>query len=256
MRGRGARAAGFTSIPGAGDDEETWANGLTPTAFWAQIRARRGDCPLATACDATSGGADETVWLGDARAGGDGWRIGVSTLSCAHPISRCGAAVARVMLLDVGDEEARYTPTSAADDGAPVPPHQARTLRARVRSRPAAHDRASLAAALPSVVSFARCHLSEGASVVFCCSDGRGASAAVLAAVVATSFEVVEGGEPPRLRFVGRTTAVASKEGVRKALAVVAAHHHSARPSRAMLKQVFAFWGGGEAGDRTNEAEQ
>jgi hypothetical protein len=48
-RGRG-QGDGWTYVPGAGDDEESWSHGLTPAVFWAEpahsqlLEARGADC--------------------------------------------------------------------------------------------------------------------------------------------------------------------------------------------------------------------
>ncbi len=297
----------YVYIPGAGDDDETWARGLTPSLFWAHrgalLSVGAGD--IAAAVDALVAAQAPSQPSAHPEAGAGAWRdarfaaaappplavvptgkhdlppagtrafapaaaspavpmdaggavwLADTRLGCASfAVLNAGAAIWRTtdaLLLcgDSGGEDA------TADVAAALAAPPGAVLAVRVARAKA--ERASLLAALPAALAFARGHLAAGRTVLIACPDGRERAPAVAVALLAACFAETDHDPsdapqppagPPRVRFLASPPDAAGCEGVSKValrrwLALVSAHHAEARPTRGLLKQAFAFLRGG-----------
>lgn len=75
--GNEAAAASFDYVPGAGDDEESWARGLTPGLLWAHRTAL-----LAAGRDGVAVAAAELIAAGAARL----WLLVKSRVGCGSGV--------------------------------------------------------------------------------------------------------------------------------------------------------------------------
>lgn len=289
LAGPGRRAAGFVYVPGAGDDEESWAGGLSPGAFWAQRRLARGERPShapgpaaspASAPRASPGACLPPAGvgalgvaasaprlrsaplavapLGTSGLGGCGGDDGALLAAASFAALRGGAWPHAVVLLEavVGEARLEQPLTPSAAGAAAAAAAAPRTLALLVPPRGTKRSPQPLAEALPGLLLFARAALGATPPVplVVACADGCTVAPAALAALLAACFREAPGGggTGAGLRFVGDAGPV-TKDGLRRALALLSAHHPDARPSRNLIKQVFAGLGGG-AGWRDGEA--
>ncbi|KAL8137021.1 hypothetical protein V2J09_003022 [Rumex salicifolius] len=259
----------WSYIPGAGDDEETWARGLTPALFWkngydlikmgpglcnqkvAEIvekdrvyRGQRGenapqvsikslhpreingncsvDEDLASASEfrllniqGNSSGYDDSVmyWLGTTSIAVGSTRVATATpqVDC---ILNCGKE-----LIDVGSS---YT-------------------YLHLPSLISKFDRFSLLRNLPSAVDFAKKNLTQGKTLLVCCSDGEDISICVCLAILTSLFD----DEGSLIDQSSKNEMQITKLDMRKRLVYVCKYATNARPSRGNLKQVFNFLNGG-----------
>lgn len=250
----------WSYISGAGDDEETWARGLTPTLFWkhaydlinvgpglcnqkvAEIvekdrvyRAQRGEnAPQITTDGRLSVEKDVSLpseftllniqenssdedcvmyWLGSTNVA-----VGSTQVATATPQVDC--------ILNC-DKESIDVQTSYTYLHLPT-----------VNSK---FDRFSLLSNLPSSVDFAKENLSQGKTLLVCCSDGEDISICVCLAILISLFD--EEGS-----FIDQSSSneiQINKWDMRKRLVYVCKYATNARPSRGNLKQVFSFLNGG-----------
>jgi tRNA A64-2'-O-ribosylphosphate transferase len=275
----------FSYVPGAGDDEETWAQGLSAEGFWQHseqlLRAagtsglsaavvaiaagERHHAPVIVAVPSASGStavrALSAVATGlhdlppaglrslapDAGAiaapslpaGGIRW-MGASQLGCAsfaalhHREALWARAHAVIACSDVAGvaalRELAAPPDASAWLCVPV-------MRGKVA-------KASLLTALPAAFAFAGPHLQNGRSVLVLCEDGLESGPALLLALLAGCCEelaVGAKGSLPGIHALPSPRSTITKQGLRRWLALLSAHHPDARPTRALIKQVYAF---------------
>jgi tRNA A64-2'-O-ribosylphosphate transferase len=213
----------FDYIPGAGDDEEGWARGLTPGALWAAgrwadilragpggadaaaaraaaahaARLRRGNAPAGGDEGAEAGGAGDADsgavrWVGDTRLGlcqGDAAAAAPGVWAVAGAV----LSLARAAPPGMAAEPATALADGAGAPGAPRVLRGVPTRYLRLPLPPAKADRHALRAALPAAVAFASAHLAAGRTVLMHAepgAEGLGAGAAALLAVLVACFTI------------------------------------------------------------------
>ena len=241
LLGRGERRVGvhghsFAYVPGAGDDEESWARGLTPQLFRAHsaelVRASERDINALVAKIVSRAKLEtKSDALGDARFGRD--EEPSRSPRVVDLDDECGLGSCRVASRDV------YYSTSVADV-ADAFLHVGETVLdesvtsslpsfLHARARRSKVSRSDLKNALGLCVEFARRALAAkpGARLCVTCDDGVDHSVAVVVALsIALSEEDVN----------------VTKDEIRRRLALVCRSHAEARPTRGSLKQVYAFF--------------
>lgn len=241
LRGRGERKVGvhghsYAYVPGAGDDEESWARGLTPELYRAHsaelVRASEQEIDALVA---------KIVSRSRLKTKGDAFvdaRFGRGEESSQSPRvvdldDECGLGSCRVASRDVYD-----SPSVA--DVADAFLHVGETVLdasvvaalpsfLHVCARKSKVSRGDLKSALGPSVDFARRALAAkpGARLCVTCDDGVDHSVAVVVALsIALSEQSVD----------------ATKDEIRRRLALVCRSHAEARPTRGSLKQVYAFF--------------
>jgi tRNA A64-2'-O-ribosylphosphate transferase len=211
----------FDYIPGAGDDEEGWARGLTPGALWAAggwadilragpggadaaaarvaaahaARLRHGDAPAGGGESAEAGGATAESgavrWVGDTRLGlcqGDAASAAPGVWAAAGAV----LSLARAPPPGMSAEPATAV-SDGAGSGAPRALRGAPTRYLRLPLPPAKADRHALRAALPAALAFASAHLAAGRAVLVHAepgAEGLGAGAAALLAILVACFTI------------------------------------------------------------------
>ncbi|XP_078431909.1 initiator tRNA phosphoribosyl transferase family protein [Wolffia australiana] len=234
QRGSAGYEFSWRYVPGAGDDEESWAGGLSPGLFWSHAlelvrsgpdhcnrrvaelvekdrvyRARRG-------FDADSPAAEldkrSVHWLGP---------TGLAVAATAD----AGSALGSVDCL-LNCDAARLSNSDVIVAGYLHLPMQSSKF-----------DRSSILKRLPAAVEFAESNLSRGRKLLVSCNDGEDISVCVCLAVFSRLFD--ESGS-----FDGGRSFRASpitKIDLRRRLVYVCRHLPAARPSRGNLKQVFGY---------------
>ncbi|CAN0901476.1 Uncharacterized protein C3F10.06c [Linum grandiflorum] len=241
-------------IPGAGDDEESWARGLSPGLFWdhaydiislgpegcnqmvADIvekdrvyRAQRGqDAPqislklpkaLSTNVDVCSSSTCVVKSEGSSTV----FWIG-STNVAVGSIRHAGSISDVECILDCNEE---HIPDQVLDseDYLHLP---------IVSSK---HDRFSLSSNLPAAVNFAKAHLRKGHRLLVCCQNGEDISVCVCLAILTSQFNeegAFDGGKSFESKRI-------TKWEMRRRLVFLCKYAVAARPSRGNLRQVFGF---------------
>ncbi|ONH97945.1 hypothetical protein PRUPE_7G220200 [Prunus persica] len=257
-------------IAGAGDDEESWARGLTPTLFWnhayeiinagpvlcnqmvADIvekdrvyRARRGQIAPQVTVKASKLVENSVHCLqDDSVLPLDISTINIDLNSCDEDCTICWlgstslavgksqtAAASKVDCILNCDQE----PMSASLRHDKVYLHLP-----MVTSK---FDRFSLLNKLPSAVNFAKLNLSKGKTLLICCNNGEDISVCVCLAILTSLFD--DGGTFDGGSFFSETCI--TKLEMRRRLVTICKYVVNARPSRGNLKQVFGFLSGGRA---------
>ncbi|CAK9137045.1 unnamed protein product [Ilex paraguariensis] len=255
----------WTYIAGAGDDEESWARGLSPNLFWSHAhelidsgpdlcnqkvadivekdrvyRAQRGqNAPqLSVKPSKLSGSTDhfpaENSPLGLGISGAENDRKDSVDL---HAISWLGSTN-----LAVG---ATQHAADASDvDSALVCERESSSL---CLEYPEVYlhlpilnsklDRFSLYRNLPAALIFAKSNLRKGNRLLVCCNDGEDISVCVCLAIL-TSFYTNEGSFDDGKSF---SETCITKLEMRRRLVFICKFAVNARPSRGNLKQVFNF---------------
>jgi tRNA A64-2'-O-ribosylphosphate transferase len=258
----------FDYVPGAGDDEETWARGLTPAVLWAHTAAllRAGPGGVAAAvrllakqpqpqpaqrCDGAEDGS-ALRWVGDTRLalGASAACVAPAVWDAVDAVMHVGSAAEQAASLA---EEPRCG-VCQAPGGSSVQLDGALTRYLHLPIASHKDDKHALLRRLPAAVQFASAHLAAGRRVLVAGGGGDGAAAAVcalLACLLACfSLEGLEG--PPQLRWrrearphagTRALQPVAPEFGrltVRQHLAALAAQvPQAAVPCKGMLKQVY-----------------
>ncbi|KAE8675927.1 cytochrome b5-like [Hibiscus syriacus] len=228
-------------IPGVGDDEESWARGLSPKLFWnhpydlisagpdscnqkvADIvekdrvyRAQRGqNAPQTTAKPSVSGGSPN--------------------LPCLEP-----QLCSDIFRASIPTEHASNVDCILNCDQWPISVHHqkagAHLFLPIVNSK---MGRFSLFDNLSSAVTFAHSNLTKGRTLLICCHDGEDISVCFCLAFLISLFDD-EGS------FDGGETGITKYE-MRRRLVYICKFAIKARPSRGNLKQVFGFLSNGKS---------
>ncbi|KAK4280944.1 hypothetical protein QN277_012496 [Acacia crassicarpa] len=252
----------WSYIPGAGDDEESWARGLSPNLFWNNVydiihsgpdvcnqkvadiveksrvyRSYRGENapqitvkslkPSSLSHDELSVSSDISNMNFDMSRSSDedstmSW-IGSTNLSVGT--SRCAAEVPDADCILNCDHESISGPPCSEEAYLHLP---------IVTSK---YDRFSLLNNLPSAVSFAKLNLSEGKRLLVCCSNGEDISVCVCLAILTSLFS--DEGKYDGGKFFSETCV--TKLEMRRRLVYICRFVTNARPSRGNLRQVFNF---------------
>ncbi|KAH9605179.1 hypothetical protein KSS87_019010 [Heliosperma pusillum] len=256
-------------IPGAGDDEESWARGLTPILFWNHVydlidcepslcnrkvaeiveadrvyRAQRGlDAPQISVNSQKSSGSNEQE------------KLTLHSNLGMMKIGECFSSKGNSAICWLGSTSVAVSTTQAAartpavdcilncdKELLNVDPSYRYLHLSTVGSK---FDRFSLVNNLPSAVKFSRSNLIQGKSLLVCCHDGEDISVCFCLAILISLFD--EEGAFDDGNFF-RETCITKWE-MRKRLVFLCKFCTNARPSRGNLKQVFSFLNGGTSSD-------
>ncbi|XP_074280912.1 tRNA A64-2'-O-ribosylphosphate transferase isoform X1 [Silene latifolia] len=266
---RGSTEFSWNYIPGAGDDEESWARGLTPILFWSHVydlincepnlcnrkvaeiveadrvyRAQRGlDAPQISVKSQKSSGSNEHEKL-PLHSKLEAMKIG--EWSSSKGISAiCWLGSTNVAVSTT--QAAANTPAvdcilNCDKELLNVDPSYRYFHLSTVGSK---FDRFSLLNNLPAGMKFARSNLIQGKSLLVCCHDGEDISVCVCLAILISFFD--EEGTFDDGNFFRKTCI--TKWEMRKRLVFLCKFCTNARPSRGNLKQVFSFLNGGTSSD-------
>ncbi|TVU07857.1 hypothetical protein EJB05_41229, partial [Eragrostis curvula] len=256
-------------IPGAGDDEESWARGLTPTLFWKHsydlldagpdlcnqlvadiverdrvYRAQRGEySPQITvkpmkALDGPNCGDDHITGT---------WPMNsnpcMSTTDTQYStnnnllfwIGTSNLAVSSTF--QVADALVGVDCILNCDSTSTLPSNSSENSYLELPIVGSKDDRFSLNKNLPKAVDFAKRNLIAGRKILVCCQNGEDISICVALAIVARLFDdsgCFDNGNS----FVKRDI---TKLEMRKRLVFICKFAVNARPSRGNLRQVYGF---------------
>uniref|UniRef100_A0A7C9AWQ3 Initiator tRNA phosphoribosyl transferase family protein n=1 Tax=Opuntia streptacantha TaxID=393608 RepID=A0A7C9AWQ3_OPUST len=262
----------WSYIPGAGDDEESWARGLTPVLFWNHVYDLIHSGP--NICNQKIAEIVEKDRVSRAQRGQDAPQISVRSQQSSgsnghHELSLCSefenirigaspsmkedSAVSWLGLTNVVVGTTELAATSPSVDCIlncdkellSVGPSYGYLHIPIVGSK---FDRFSLLNNLPLAVKFARSNLIQGKSLLVCCCDGEDISICVCLAILISLFNE-EGSFDDGKSF--KETQI-TKEDLRRRLVFVCKFSTNARPSRGNLKQVFSFLSGRRLSDSSN----
>lgn len=246
-------------IPGAGDDEESWARGLSPALFWKHVYDLINSGP--DLCNQKVADIVEKDRVFRTHRGQIAPQVlvkpppfmpNVEPVLCANQEVNLssddgcimywvgstniavGAAHQAGKVTDVDcilncDRESISVDLLDTEGYLHLP---------MVNSK---LDRFSLLRNLPSAVNFAKCNLSRRKKLLVCCHSGEDISVCVCLAILASLF-TEEGVFDNEKCF---TDICITKMDMRKRLVYICKYATTARPSRGNLKQVFSFLGGG-----------
>nr|XP_019705096.1 tRNA A64-2'-O-ribosylphosphate transferase isoform X2 [Elaeis guineensis] len=259
-------------IPGAGDDEESWARGLSPNLFWKHTfelidsgpdlcnqqvaelvekervyRAQRGEySPQVTVkLHQKFSGNNHSNINGESINSRQlmGSKIFINSMNTTssderHPIFWLGstnlAVAATLHVPDVLDDVDCVLNCNSKFKSFCLPCADSYLHLPMVTSK---EDRFSLINNLPSAVGFAKLNLSRGKKMLVCCHNGEDISICVCLAILSSLFD--EGGS-----FDGGKSfmhANITKWEMRRRLVLICKFAINARPSRGNLRQVFGF---------------
>jgi len=255
-----ANGTSFAYIPGAGDDEESWAGGLTPAMFRTHKDALLDACERdigSTIARIVEGRVDAPRKLDPrARFAAKGCEVDAEVaerISQQSGYIREGAT--RRLAAECGLGECLIASSAVYDrqDVAEVADSflhvgelkapSAATLRSfmHARAQKVKLDRSGLTKIFPNAIKFASEAVRNGERLCITCDDGVDHSVAV---AVAASM---------KLTCEDPTTA--TKDDVRRRLALVSQSHPDARPTRGSLKQVYNYLIGESLGDDADDPE-
>ncbi|KAK9675856.1 hypothetical protein RND81_11G036300 [Saponaria officinalis] len=257
-------------IPGAGDDEESWARGLTPVLFWRHVYDLINCEP--NLCNRKVTEIVETDRVYRAQRGLEVPQISVKSQKSSES-NGCEKLSLRSEFEDMricgsssfkGESETCWLGSSNVAVGTTqfarktlgvdcilncdkellnVDPAYRYLHLPTVSSK---YYRFSLLNNLPSAVKFARSNLIQGKSILVCCHDGEDISVCVCLAILISLFNE-EGSFDDGKSF--KETMQITKWELRKRLVFLCKYSTNARPSRGNLKQVFSFLSGGSSSD-------
>ncbi|XP_031287828.1 tRNA A64-2'-O-ribosylphosphate transferase-like isoform X1 [Pistacia vera] len=256
-------------IPGAGDDEESWARGLSPNLFWNHVydlinsgpdvcnqkvadivekdrvyRAQRGQiAPQVTAkhpkllgnsTDLSDVNAsicsDLSNFKIDLKSSDEGYAISwLGSTNLAVGTSQNVAKVCTVDCILNCDQESITVCLPDADAYMHLP-----VVNSKL-------DRFSLLRNLPSAVNFAKLNIGKGNRLLICCHSGEDISVCICLAILISLFN----GEGLFDNGKSFSETPITKLEMRRRLIFICKFATNARPSRGNLKQVFNFLSGG-----------
>lgn len=259
-------------IPGAGDDEESWARGLTPTLFWkysydlldggpdlcnqlvADIvekdrvyRAQRGEHSpqIATkhlkcsSYDAPYCNGDHTTVMRPMNSDPSTiTAIDIQYTNDGHLLFWIGTSnLALSSTLQVAETLADVDCIVNCDSTSKLPSTSSENSYLELPIVGSKDDRFSLMKNLPKAVNFAKRNLISGKRLLLCCQNGEDISICVALAIITRLFDdsgCFDYGDS----FVKRDF---TKLEMRKRLVFICKYAVNARPSRGNLKQVYGF---------------
>ncbi|CAL9059873.1 uncharacterized protein C3F10.06c-like [Musa acuminata AAA Group] len=258
-------------IPGAGDDEESWARGLSPDLFWkhafelidtgpelcnrqvAEIvekervyLAQRGKySPQVTLKTGKSSTINHPISLEEPNIVSELMETefpinSMSSISSCkeHTIFWLGltnVAVSTTSHVFNASDDVDCVLNCDSNSGSFSFPSASSQLHLPIVTSKV--DRFSLIRNLPSAIDFAKLNLSRGRKLLVCCHNGEDISICVCLAVLMSLFD--EKGSFDGGNSFMHTTI--TKWDVRRRLVFICKFATSARPSRGNLKQVFGF---------------
>ncbi|XP_044961516.1 tRNA A64-2'-O-ribosylphosphate transferase isoform X4 [Hordeum vulgare subsp. vulgare] len=259
-------------IPGAGDDEESWARGLTPTLFWKHsydlldggpdlcnqlvadivekdrvYRAQRGEhSPQVIVKHAKCSSHGLEPYTGDHTIITQPMNSNPSTIAPANTqysngghvvfwIGTSNLAVASTM--QVADGLADMDCILNCDSTSRLPSSSSEDSYLELPIVGSKDERFSLLKNLPKAVSFAKKNLIAGRKMLLCCQNGEDISICVALAIITRLFSdtgCFDCGESFMRRDI-------TKLEMRKRLVFICKYAINARPSRGNLRQVYGF---------------
>nr|AKM76532.1 initiator tRNA phosphoribosyl transferase family protein [Erodium chrysanthum] len=248
-------------IPGAGDDEESWARGLSPELFWNNVYDVINSGP--DVCNQKVANMVEKDRVYRAQRGQNAPQITVKPQksidsSCVESaLSLDGLDVKNGIQFSEADSTVYWLGTTNIAVGSALAAANTTSvdciLNCGLNSisvdhlKPKAYlhlptltskfDRFSLRNNLAPAVNFAKLNLSNGNRLLVCCHDGEDISVCVCLAVLTALFH--EGGTFDDGKSFSETHI--TKLDMRRRLVFLCEFATKARPSRGNLKQVFSF---------------
>ncbi|XP_038985247.1 uncharacterized protein C3F10.06c isoform X2 [Phoenix dactylifera] len=214
-------------IPGAGDDEESWARGLSPNLFWKHAFELIDSGPDLCNQRVAEIVEKERVYRAQ-RASSDE----------KHPIFWLGSTnlvvAAALHVPDVLDDVDCVLNCDSEFKSFCLPSADSYLHLPIVTSK---EDRFSLINNLLSAVEFAKLSLSRARKMLVCCHNGEDISICVCLAILSSLFD--EGGSFDGGKYFMHTNI--TKWEMRRRLVLICKYAINARPSRGNLKQVFGF---------------
>ncbi|XP_022158493.1 uncharacterized protein C3F10.06c isoform X2 [Momordica charantia] len=261
-------------IAGAGDDEESWARGLSPNLFWNHAHDLMSSGP--DVCNQKVAEIVEKDRVYRTLRGNDVPQISVKSQKLGGSSTQV-PPIEQMLTLDISDAKitkssngncalswlgstnlavgsSQYVTASDVDcilncDQESVsvclPKAEAYLHLPMVMSK---LDRFSLSRNLPSAVAFAKSNLCLGKRLLVCCSNGEDISICVCLAILTSIFD--DKGTFDCGKSFNKTRI--TKLEMRRRLVYICKFATDARPSRGNLRQVFNFLSGG----RTNIASR
>ncbi|XP_010688327.2 tRNA A64-2'-O-ribosylphosphate transferase isoform X1 [Beta vulgaris subsp. vulgaris] len=252
-------------IPGAGDDEESWARGLTPILFWNHVYDLINCGP--DLCNQKVSEIVEKDRVYRAQRGQDAPQILVKSQKAYEKIGKHELPLhSEFENLDIGGSPSTTGDTAICWLGstkiavgttqlAATKPdidcilNCGKELLTVDQSYSYLHlpvvsskfDRFSLLNNLPAAVKFARSNLVQGKSLLVCCHDGEDISVCVCLAILILLFSEEGSFDDGKSFYEAQIT----KWEMRKRLVFICKFSTNARPSRGNLRQVFGFLNNG-----------
>ncbi|CAI0543549.1 unnamed protein product [Linum tenue] len=247
-------------IPGAGDDEESWARGLSPGLFWNHAYDIIGSGP--EMCNQKVAEIVEKDRVYRAQRGQDAPQICLKNPKASGDTDRCSSctsidspggdsmAVFRIGFTNVAVGSIQHA-ASVPDVDCILNCDEAHVHGRVANTEDYLHlpmvsskwDRFSLSSNLPAAVNFAKAHLNKGRSLLVCCQNGEDISVCVCLAIVTSLFDEEGYFDDGRLFAQKGIT----KWEMRRRLVFLCKFAVTARPSRGNLKQVYGFLSQGRA---------
>ncbi|XP_057956393.1 tRNA A64-2'-O-ribosylphosphate transferase isoform X2 [Malania oleifera] len=258
-------------ISGAGDDEESWARGLSPNLFWNHAFDLIASGP--DLCNQKVADIVEKDRVYHAQRGQNAPQVSVrpskllgttSQLSVEEQRQHFGISNIRTDAKSFIEDAAIYwlgsTNLAVGSTGVAANVTNVdcilncdRELVQTCLSNADTHlhllivtskfDRFSLLSNLPAALDFARLNLSKGKRLLVCCHNGEDISVCVCLAIFTSLFN--DGGTFDDGKSFNETCI--TKWEMRRRLVFICRYAIKARPSRGNLKQVFSFLSGGRA---------
>lgn len=252
-------------ISGAGDDEESWARGLTPNLFWKHsyelinsgpdvcnqkvadivekdrvYRAQRGQhAPQVTIRSrvyvSSSHASSEKKMLGSEISLGKTCTGSMNEYDSFNWLSSTNLVVSSAEYAVHFSTAIDCVLNCDSESVSIRPPDSDAYLHLPIVS--SKFDRFSLLNSLPSALKFAKLNLRRGKRLLVCCCTGEDISICVCLAILASLFD--DGGTYDDGKFFEETCI--NKWEMRKRLVFICEYATNARPSRGNLRQVFSF---------------
>ncbi|VVB02911.1 unnamed protein product [Arabis nemorensis] len=253
----------WSYIPGAGDDEESWARGLSPNVFWTHVddlidsgpelcnqkvaeivendrvyRAQRGqEAPqVVVKCSKSNGvhstKSDEILSLDASKP-----KVGMMNVDKESLVYWFASTNLAVGASQVVGKETSIDCTLNCDQNPISVPLSNLEEHLHLPMTGSKFDRFSILRNLPSAVNFAKLKMSSGKKLLVCCQDGEDISVCVCLAILISLFSeegVFDGGKSFEEKSI-------TKMEMRRMLIFICKYAVNARPSRGNLKQVFGF---------------
>ncbi|XP_015059857.1 tRNA A64-2'-O-ribosylphosphate transferase isoform X1 [Solanum pennellii] len=254
-------------IAGAGDDEESWARGLSPSLFWKHAYDLINSGP--DTCNKTVADIVEKDRVYRAQRGENAPQISIkpskSSSNSGHlpAQEQLGLEPLRMNIDEkiydknsiswLGETNLAVGTTQLAKDASGVDCVLSCDLETNSFSfkESGAHlnlsivsskfDRSSLLRNLPSAVNFAKNNLRKGKKLLVCCNSGEDISICVCLAILMSLFD--DKGNFDEGRLLNETRI--NKLELRRRLVFICQFAVNARPSRGNVKQVFSYLCGG-----------
>ncbi|GAB2219719.1 hypothetical protein Droror1_Dr00007356 [Drosera rotundifolia] len=250
-------------IPGAGDDEESWARGLTPSLFWSHAHDLMSLGP--ELCNQKVAEIVEKDRVYRVQRGQNAPQVTIKSqaslenckLSSSEELPSHLGLLSFKMSGDCSSEESLILWLGSTNIAVGATLHAAEAsdvdsiLNCDKELLPAnlsctclylpilssKYDRFSLLNSLPSAVRFARSNLIKGKTLLVCCHDGEDISICVCLAILIMLFD--EQGSLDDGKSFGEIRI--TKWELRRRLVSLCKYATKARPSRGNLKQVYSF---------------